>query len=148
MMFCSSSNYIPETSFRGYYVFGLDAAASAAAAVILLVHAITQTNIYIFSSYLLEWKIRPQGTPLLLLGEMRHPTWPLGGVNRHANHISFNIFWTESPTSAKPISNESSRKTLSKWLSVCAYTIFKMAARGHFVSWKSHYRPYLQNGAS
>ena len=49
-----------------------DAAASAASAtsatsaVILLVNAITRTNINIFFSYLLEWKIPLHGRTLLL----------------------------------------------------------------------------------
>ena len=143
----TSIHYIPETSFRGYYVFGSNAAAAASAA-ILTVSTISQTNINIFISYLVEWKNTPRGGTLLWLVQIRIQTWPPGGVIHCENHIFFNIFWTEGPFSFKPISNDSSWKTLSKWLSVCAYTIFKMAARGHFVSWKSHYRPYLQNGAS
>ena len=31
------------------------------------------------------------------------PRWPLGHVFRHKNHNSFNIFWTERPSSTKPI---------------------------------------------
>ena len=153
-MMCTIYLY-PRNEFSGVLCFwprasasAAAAAASAAAAVILLVYAITQTNINISCSNLLEWKIPLQGRTLLSLGEIRFPTWPLGGVFHHENHISFNIFWSESPLSAKPISNDLSWNSLSKLLSDWAYSIFKMAARGRFVLWKSHFCLYLQNGAS
>ena len=98
----------------------------------LTVSAITQTNINILFSCLVEWKISPQGGTLSSVVKIWFPIWPPQADFCHKFHIFGQIFETDSDNCAKS-------KSKIRWYN------FHNATTGHFSSRKTHIWPYLQN---